>query len=137
MRRLTFALIPAFAVTCVALTGAQEVGGNAEARKMKNPIASTPASIEAGKAAYKRACVFCHGPEAKGNAPTAPKTLSVVPQDLTDAKWERGSTDGEIFAVIKTGTPPKMDMKPNKALKDEDIWNIVNFLRSIGPQTKK
>lgn len=137
MRRLTFALIPALAVTCVALTAAQEVGGNAEARKMKNPIASTPASIEAGKAAYKRACVFCHGPEAKGNAPTAPKTLSVPPQDLTDAKWERGSTDGEIFAVIKNGTPPKMDMKPNKALKDEDIWNIVNFLRSVGPQTKK
>ena len=136
MRRLTFALIPAFAVACVALTGAQEVGGNAEARKIKNPIASTPASIEAGKASFKRACIFCHGPDGKG-APKPPPNLSVPPQDLTDAKWERGSTDGELFAVIRNGTPPKLDMKPNKALKDEEIWNIINFLRSIGPQTKK
>ena len=45
--------------------------------------------------------------------------------------------NGEIFLVIRNGAGPKFDMKPNKVLKDEDIWNVVNYLRSIGPQTKK
>ena len=34
-----------------------------------------------------------------------------MPADLTDEKWDRGSTDGEIFAVIMKGAGPKFEMK--------------------------
>jgi mono/diheme cytochrome c family protein len=52
---------------------------------------------------------------------------------LTDAKWDRGSSDGEIFTVIHDGAGPKFDMKGYKGkLSDTDIWNVVNYLRSIG-----
>ena len=42
------------------------------------------------------------------------------------------STDGEIFEVIKNGIEPELNMIPwNDTLKDADIWNVVNYLRSI------
>ena len=36
--------------------------GNAEARKIKNPIPSDASSIEEGKKIYARNCASCHGP---------------------------------------------------------------------------
>ena len=127
----------ALAICLVASAGvhAQNPGGNPEARKMKNPVASSAASIAAGKATFLKACRFCHGEDAKGDGPMAPKDTH--PSNLIDAKWDRGESDGEIFAVIRNGAGPKFDMKPNKVLSDTDVWNIVNFLRSVGPQAKK
>jgi len=105
--------------------------GNPDAAKMKNPVAASPESIGAGKAAFAKNCRFCHGADAKGNGPMAPQ--GTHPPDLTDAKWDRGSTDGEIFAVIRDGAGPKFDMKGYKdKLPETEIWNIVNYLRSIG-----
>ena len=54
------------------------------------------------------------------------------PSNLTDDKWDRGSTDGEIFMVIRDGAGPKFDMKGYKAkMTETDIWNVVNYLRSV------
>jgi mono/diheme cytochrome c family protein len=141
MRRVSTALTVGFALTFIAVasltvgTSAQNIGGSAEARKVKNPVSAAPESIAAGKALFLKNCRFCHGEDAKGNGPMAPKDTH--PANLVDDKWDRGSTDGEIFAVIRYGAGPKFDMKPQKTLSDQDIWNIVNYLRSIGPHTKK
>ena len=108
---------------------------SAQAQKAKNPIKSTPESIAAGQKVYQKYCRFCHGDDAKGNGPLAPKGTN--PPDLTDAKWDHGSTDGDIFASIHDGIGPKFDMKPNKdKIPDTDIWNVVNYLRSLGPKKK-
>jgi mono/diheme cytochrome c family protein len=113
------------------LVGRGIAQGPPEAAKMKNPVAASPESIAAGKAAFAKNCRFCHGADAKGNGPMAPE--GTHPPDLTDAKWDRGSTDGEIFAVIRDGAGPKFDMKGYKGkLPETEIWNIVNYLRSIG-----
>lgn len=119
----------------VALSArAQNPGGNPEARRVKNPVASTAASITAGAAAYKKYCAFCHGPEAKGDGPLAPKDSK--PADLTDAKWDHGSTDGEIFAVIMNGAGPDSVMEGFKGkIPDQDAWHVINYLRSLGPKT--
>ena len=46
--------------------------------------------------------------------------------------------DGEIFAVIEGGAGPKLDMKGFKGrMPEADIWNVVNYLRSIGPAAKR
>jgi mono/diheme cytochrome c family protein len=131
MRRVVFS---AFVLGCIALVSspvrAQNPGGSEEAKKVKNPVASSPASIAAGKAAFTKNCRFCHGAEAKGNGPMAPE--GTHPSDLTDDKWDRGSTDGEIFAVISNGAGPKFDMKGYKSkMSETEIWNVVNFLRSL------
>ena len=128
MRRAAFVLIPVFVLALAAIGAAQ---GNPEAAKMKNPVASNAESIAAGKAAFTKNCRFCHGADAKGNGPMAPKDTH--PSDLTDAKWDRGSTDGEIFAVIRDGAGPKFDMKGYKSkMTETEMWNVVNFLRSVG-----
>ena len=133
MRRLSIAVIAALVIASAALTsvsaGAQNPGGSDAGKKMKNPAAS-PESIKAGQALYQKNCRFCHNADAKGNGPMAPE--GTHPSDLTDAKWDRGSTDGEIFLVIRDGAGPKLDMKGYKSkMTEPEIWNIVNYIRSL------
>ena len=103
--------------------------GDPEAAKVKNPVAATPESIAAGKQLFQRSCAPCHGTNGQGGSgndliPGAP--------DLTDAEWKHGSTDGEIFSVIKNGVPPELNMVPfGDQIRDPEIWNVVNYIRSL------
>ena len=128
MRRVAFSSL---SIVLIVWTASALAQGNPEAAKMKNPVASSAESVAAGKAVFTKNCRFCHGADAKGNGPMAPKDTH--PSDLTDAKWDRGSSDGEIFVVVRDGAGPKFDMKGYKGkLTDTDIWNVVNYLRSVG-----
>src|SRR5262245_5411068 len=103
--------------------------GNPEAAKVKNPVAATPESIATGKQVYTRYCATCHGTSAQGGSGS-----DIIPPapNLTDEEWKRGSTDGEIFDVIKNGVQPDLFMEPwGNRIKDEDIWNVVNYVRSL------
>ena len=124
---------------CVSLAAAAQDTKpltRAEAAKMKNPVAASEDSIAAGKALYGKYCRFCHGAAGDGQSPTAPKDIK--PADLTDAKWDRGSTDGEIFLVIQEGAGPLFQMKGLKGkLSEQDTWNIVNFTRTLASGAKK
>jgi mono/diheme cytochrome c family protein len=103
--------------------------GNADAAKLKNPAASTPESIAAGQQLYARNCASCHGRNGQGGPGN--DLIPAAPSLLGDA-WSHGSTDGEIFTNIKSGVAPDFNMVPFKdKLKDDDIWNIVNYIRSI------
>jgi mono/diheme cytochrome c family protein len=105
--------------------------GAPKAGALKNPVPSTPQSIAAGAASFQKYCRFCHGADAKGDGPQAPKDTH--PPNLTDDKWDHGSTDAEIFATIKDGIGPKFDMKGfNSKLTPQEMWSIVNYIRSLG-----
>ena len=130
MRRITSALIPVLVCAWAAVAVAQNPGGSDAGKKMKNPVPASAESIAAGKALFQKNCRFCHGTDAKGNGPMAPE--GTHPSNLTDDKWDRGSTDGEIFLVIRDGAGPKFDMKGYKSkMSETDIWNVVNFIRSL------
>ena len=134
MRRVTTAVFAlstvALAVLLVSPLAAQYPGGSAEGKKMKNPVASSAESIKAGQALFQKNCRFCHNADAKGNGPMAPE--GTHPSNLTDDTWDRGSTDGEIFLVVRDGAGPKFEMKGFKSkLSETDIWNVVNYLRSL------
>jgi copper transport protein len=104
--------------------------GNPEAAKLKNPVASTPESLAMGKASYQRFCANCHGTDGKGG----PGNDLVPPSpDLTGTDWKHGSTDGEIFNTIKNGVGPDFNMAAwgAQGFSDEDIWNVVNYVRSL------
>src|ERR1051325_11128600 len=103
--------------------------GNPDAAQVRNPVPATPESIASGKQLYQRYCASCHG--ANGEGGSGNDLIPAAP-DLTDKEWKHGSTDGEIFAVIKNGAPPDLNMVPfADQIKDADIWNVVNFIRSI------
>ena len=56
---------------------------------------------------------------------------------LTDATWDRGSTDGEIFTVIQEGAGPDYKMKGLKGkLSEQDTWHLVNYVRSLSGAQK-
>ncbi len=103
--------------------------GNPAAAAIGNPVPASPESIDAGKRLYQRHCASCHGTNAEGGAgndliPAAP--------DLTDREWKHGGSDGEIFSAIKNGIPPELNMVPfGDQLKDQEIWNVVNYIRSL------
>jgi mono/diheme cytochrome c family protein len=122
--------------TTVSVLAQATKGGNPKAAAVKNPVQPTPKSITAGRQAYMRACRQCHGPNGLGDGPLAPKDPS--PPNLTDADWIYGSSDGEIFAIISNGVGGNSEMKGHRSeMSVTDMWNIVNYLRSIGPQTTK
>lgn len=107
------------------------------AAALKNPIAATPASLAAGKKAYDLNCAGCHGGKAQG-AVRAGTPISIIqeqggkqPTDLTDAAWDHGSTDGEIFSVIKKGLPPSMMAGWDGRLSDAEIWSIIHYVRAL------
>ncbi len=136
MRRASYLLVAVLALQLMTLLPASaHAQGNAEAKKIKNPVASSAASIAAGQATYQKMCRFCHGDKAEGAGKMAPKGSN--PPNLTDAEWKFGDTDGEIFTVLQNGTPPNFVMKGYKGkVPDPDLWNVVNYLRSLGPQRK-
>ena len=98
---------------------------------MKNPVPTTPESVAAGKRAYGQFCANCHGPSGKGDGNVAGAD---PPSDLTDGVWDFGSTDGEIFTVIHDGLSGKDMGGYAERLKETEIWNIVNFIRTLGPK---
>ena len=127
-----FSVVTAGAQSRGAAPAAATVAASA-AKALKNPVATSATSVTAGAAAYKKYCAFCHGATAKGNGPLAPKDS--MPPDLTDAEWVHGSTDGEIFTLIANGGGATSKMIAFKGkMPEQDIWHIVNFLRSLGPK---
>ncbi len=127
-------LVVGLIFVCAGLThAAQEARRNAAAQKLTNPEAGNAESIEAGKKLYARHCASCHGPQAKGDGGMA--LSGGTPSDLTDETWDYGSTDGEIFVVIKEGVSADM-LAYKEKLNDKQIWQVVTFLRSVGPKAK-
>ena len=138
MRRFSSVTIACPVLASIALMRAVTLGqgregaaaGNPEAKKLKNPIAATSKSIAVGQQTFQKFCSFCHGADAKGDGPMAPKDSH--PPNLTDDVWTYGPTDGEIFAVISNGAGPKSEMKDFKSkLTAQEMWNVVNYLRSL------
>ena len=130
------ATTPTSAATVPAPSPGQNVT-NQSATSVRNPVTSTPESIAAGKRAYDANCAACHGNLAQG-AVKAAMTISIIeeqrgkqPPDLTDDQWDHGSSDAEVFAVIKRGLPPTMMAGFDGRVPDEDIWSIVNYLRTL------
>jgi mono/diheme cytochrome c family protein len=139
MRRVSLAIVVAVVVawagSVVELSAQRKPGGNPKAAAVKNPVKPTPDSINKGRTAYGRACRHCHGLKGMGDGPLAPKNPK--PATLIDAEWKYGSSDGEIFDIIANGVGGDSEMKGLRSeLTVTDMWNIVNFLRSIGPKPK-
>ena len=101
------------------------------AATQKNPIGNTKPSISRGRSIFIRNCAGCHGNDAKALMDAGGEAT-----DLTSPKvYKHGSTEGEIFASIRDGANGMPAFKDD--LKPDDIWNVVNFIRSLWPESER
>lgn len=104
--------------------------GNPKAAQIKNPVAANSESITAGEPLYRRRCAGCHAVDATGGPPKDAGDPAAA--NLVDDTWDYGGTDGEIFTVIRDGIGPDYRMEGfGDRLNDNEIWHIVNYVRSL------
>ena len=99
-----------------------------EGQALENPFEVTDDSIATGRQRYVFMCREWHGNRGLGDGDMAHAGGDVP--DFTDDSWLHGESDGEIFLVIKEGVTA--DMQPYKErMGDEDIWHLVNYLKTL------
>ena len=98
-----------------------------EAAARVNPVKPTEESLAKGKKLYGFDCAMCHGNNGNGKGDMATDMKNVT--DFTNPDALKNRTDGELFYVIRNG---KGEMPPEgDRAKDQDIWNMVNYIRSL------
>lgn len=104
----------------------------AEARALKSPLPSSPEIVEKGKAIYdgKGTCFNCHGTDGGGNGPAAAK-LNPAPRNFRHHGFWRHRTEGELFWVIKNGSPGTAMIGFGPVLSDEEIWSLIQYERTF------
>jgi cbb3-type cytochrome c oxidase subunit III len=103
-----------------------------EAAKVKNPVTADATSIAAGKQVYEKNCTSCHGATGLGDGKMGTE-LNPKPSNLADSEWKHGSSDGEIFAVIKEGVKGTGMKSFNSKLTEHQIWDVINYVRTLAP----
>jgi cytochrome c oxidase cbb3-type subunit 3 len=96
------------------------------------PVAA--ADLAAAKKNFDTFCTKCHGPEGKGNGPSA-ATLSTKPRDLTECARMKDINDETLFTAIKEGGESvklSKDMPAWKeGMEDDEIHDLIAYVRSL------
>lgn len=106
----------------------------ADPEVLVNPAAGDAQSIAVGEKLYSSSCRECHGRSGKGNGVSG-EGLDPPPANLVDGQWKHGATDGAMFVVIRDGVRRTGMQGFGKKLNTRQIWDVVNYVRSIGPKT--
>ena len=86
---------------------------------------SAGGDTEAGAAIFKK-CAMCHAKDGTGNEKMA-AMLKVEIRDLGSAEVQERS-DEDFAKIVKEGNGK---MKPVKGLTDDDIANVIAFVRTL------
>ena len=97
-------------------------GKLAEARALTSPLPKSAETVAQGKSIYegKGVCFNCHGKEGDGNGPLAAQ-LNPSPRNFRHHGFWRHRTEGEIFWVIKNGSPGTSMVGFGGQLTDKEI----------------
>jgi mono/diheme cytochrome c family protein len=90
--------------------------------------------VAAGKKLYegKGTCSLCHGIGGKGDGPASHMQTAHPPRNFTDCAFQQARDDGELFWIIKYGSPGTgMPALIPNMLNEEEGWNVVAYLRSF------
>jgi cytochrome c oxidase cbb3-type subunit III len=124
-------LLALLTVPTIALTAcdpAKPAGGQASAQAQPS-VPLSPDAVQ-GARLWGKYCTLCHGPEAKGYV------ADNAPSLVTDT-FLRSATDDFLMEAIATGRPgtpmAPYGVRYGGPLTDEDLRQIVAFVRSKGP----
>jgi len=99
-----------------------------------NPLASDAAVLAAGERLYLKgaarvSCAQCHGDNGNGMGAMS-SMFDPPPRNFTCAKTIRGVPDGQLFWIIRNGSPGT-SMPPFDELSDKEIWQIIAYIRDL------
>jgi mono/diheme cytochrome c family protein len=130
----------AFLVGASHVVASQQIGADAPAltveaaKALKNPMPAAPDSIARGRRLYQTyGCANCHGADGK-----ALVEIVANATDLTDPSvWKNGTTEGLVFRSIRDGAGLAMPPFKTEVASPEELWHLVNFVRSLWPEDKR
>ena len=99
-----------------------------------NPLSSSAGAIKAGKELFLKtaqpvACVMCHGEQGDGKGLMG-AALMPPPRNFTCGAMMRDISDGQLFWIIKNGSPGT-GMMSFASLPDEQVWQLIHYIRSL------
>ncbi|MFW1677070.1 c-type cytochrome [Pontibacter sp. JAM-7] len=104
--------------------GLQQQGPSEEVlAELSGQHLDNPDSIATGRQLFGNTCLFCHGPEGKGaRAPS-----------LVTGAWRPGggNTPEYLYSVVINGRPGTIMGSFRESHTDEQIWQIIAFLRDV------
>lgn len=102
-------------------------------KKVSDEIVAEGKKIFEGKGT----CVNCHGKSGKGDG-AAGKVLNPGPRNFTNCKFHKKRKDGELFWIIKNGSPGTgmVAMIP-ATITEEEGWKVLAYERSFCKKWRK
>jgi len=102
----------------------------AEYKTMQNPTdPDDDEGLEIGEELYMQHCKSCHGKEGLGDGSKADEQKGEL-GDFSSDEFQ-AQTDGDLFYKSKIGRDDMPDFS-KKIPDDEEIWYVVNFIRTLG-----
>ena len=99
-------------------------------KELKNPLPSSPETLDEGEGLYNINCKGCHGPKGEGMGPVAVKFA--LPSIDISTPTVQSQTEGELFWKISNGKGAMPAW--NTILTDEDCWKLVTYIRTFRKQ---
>ena len=92
------------------------------------------ADVANGKAIYDKkarpmACKMCHGNKGDGDGKLG-LALKPAPRNFTCEATMKKISAGQMFHIIKNGSPGTGMVAHGKTLKDKEIWDVIKYIRS-------
>ncbi len=82
---------------------------------------------------YVETCAPCHGPSGRGDGPQElvdELGRRIHARNLTSGEFRGGAETEELFKRIRCGMPGT-PMPAQEQLSDEDIWQLVHYVRDL------
>lgn len=98
----------------------------AEYASKTNPLSADAATD--GAKVFQTNCESCHGPQGHGDGP-AGAALDPAPKNLAELQARAG--DDYLFWRINTGKEGTSMVPWKGILTDEQIWQVVSFIRTL------